>query len=170
MSILGHKTVFITPCGKYRYYLGRGRNMGRTFCFIGLNPSTADGGIDDATVRKWAGFTERNGGTSFFVANVFAYRATNPKELAKTLDPVGPDNLHYIRETIKRADVVVPCWGNQSKAPKAVRDAFDHTIRQIRVAAKDKPVLCFGYTKSGDPKHPLMLGYDTKLIPYEVRK
>lgn len=164
-----NKNALLSTCGRYRYFLTRGDETGPTYCFIGLNPSTADADIDDATVRKWAGFVKRLGGSGFVVANVFAYRATDPKELANTVDPVGPLNARYVRRCVEDADIVVPCWGNQSKAPKEVRHAFEQTLRQIRVAAKDKPVLCFGLTKSGDPKHPLMLGYDTPLIPFEVK-
>ena len=31
-----------------------------------------------------------------------------------------------------------------------------------------EPVSCFGYTKSGEPKHPLYLSYYAQLIPFGV--
>jgi hypothetical protein len=32
------------------------------------------------------------------------------------------------------------------------------------LTSSGKLVKCFGRTKAGDPKHPLMLGYDTPLV------
>jgi hypothetical protein len=134
-----------------------------------VNPSTADASEDDATVRKWIGFTKRNGGRGFVVGNVFSYRATDVKELASQHhDDMSVENSHYIEDIIEQADVLVPCWGNKTKVPATLRSYFDH-LKEVLLSA-GKPVLCFGTTKSGDPKHPLMLGYDTPLIDFGWRE
>ena len=71
------KSAIISHCGTYRYRLDRMvSDSGPVYAFFGVNPSTADASVDDATVRKWRGFVQRWGGSRFIVGNVFAYRAT----------------------------------------------------------------------------------------------
>ena len=161
------KDAVISECGRYRHRLSRfWKDEGLVFGFFGVNPSTADASIDDATVRKWVGFTDRNGGKGFIVGNVFDFRATNVKELLVPDMAASLVNEFYLREIIKDSDVLVPCWGNSSKVHKQLRRSFDDVMSLILSAGK--PVMCFGLTKSGDPKHPLMLGYNTPLIPFDV--
>ena len=159
-------SAILSDCRKYRYKLYRevDRFGDKVFAYFGINPSTADETADDATVRKWKGFTERNGGERFIVANVFAYRSTNVNELASINDPQGPENKRYVMEVIKEANVLIPCWGSRFKLPKNLHDEIDDFLQLL--IDSGKPVLCFGKTASGDPKHPLMLGYDTKLIEF----
>lgn len=156
-------SAVISPCGLYRYRLDRWvGNTGKIYAFFGINPSTADASVDDATVRKWTGFVRRWGGSRFIVGNVFAYRATDVKALASVDDPYGDEIGDYTTDIISEADVLVPCWGNSSKAPPELQGAFD--ILMDALLSSGKPVMHFGLTKSGDPKHPLMLGYDTPLV------
>lgn len=157
-------SAIISPCGKYRYRLDRQVGMdGPVYAFFGINPSTADASVDDATVRKWVGFCKRWGASRFIVGNVFAYRSTDVKALATVDDAFGDDIGDHTTDIINEADILVPCWGNTSKVPPKLQFAFD--VLMDALASSGKPVLSFGLTKSGDPKHPLMLGYDTPLIP-----
>ena len=157
----------LSKCRNYRYTLSRNVDMfgEKVFAYFGVNPSTADETIDDQTVKKWIGFTAKNAGSSFVVGNVFAYRATDVNELAKIEDPVGPDNDKYISMLIDQADVLVPCWGARGKLPETMRDRLDEIMSLLKRSGK--PVLCFGLTASGDPKHPMMLSYETKLVPVD---
>ena len=153
----------LSDCRNYRYSLSRevDNSASRTFAFFGINPSTADESVDDATVRKWIGFAKRNNCKKFIVGNVFAYRATNVNDLAKAANPHGADNDAFIDLIIDKSDVLIPCWGSRGKLPKNLRYALDDLL--IKLKSSGKPVLIFGKTKSGDPKHPLMLGYNTNL-------
>ncbi len=90
---------------------------GPVYAFFGVNPSTADASLDDATVRKWIGFCKRWGASRLIVGNVFAYRATDVRELTKVNDPHGPDIGVHLRDFITEADILVPCWGNTTKVP-----------------------------------------------------
>ena len=168
-------SAVISACGLYRYRLDRDCEplirlapaevlKPPTFAYFGINPSTADASIDDATVRKWRGFTERNSGGHFIVGNVFAFRSTDPKGLKFTDDPFGPERDAYLSRIIAEADVLVPCWGNLDKMPKELRGAPAVLLEQL--LATGKPVLHFGVTDSKQPKHPLMLAYDTPLLPW----
>lgn len=159
------KSAILSECGRYRYRLERTvAAEGPVYAYFGVNPSTADASVDDATVRKWIGFTKAFGGRKFIVGNVFAYRATDVRQLSKVVDPKGVDTSDHIAQIINDADILVPCWGNATKAPPALRGAFGALLRVLTLAGK--PVMHFGLTKAGDPKHPLMLGYSTHLQPW----
>ena len=45
-------TALFSPCGRFRYRLGRRWGEGPTVAFVLLNPSTADQLRDDPTVRR----------------------------------------------------------------------------------------------------------------------
>lgn len=158
-------SAIISTCGKYRYRLERTVGMeGPVYAFFGVNPSTADANLNDATVRKWIGFTKVLGGSRFIVGNVFAYRATDVRQLACVDDPYGDDIGDHVTDIIEESDILVPCWGNTSKVPLQLQGAFD--VLMDALLSSGKPVRHFGLTKAGDPKHPLMLGYDTPLLDW----
>ena len=160
-------SAVISACGRYRYRLDRDvQPEGLVFAYFGINPSTADAEKDDPTVRKWKGFTLRNGGRRFIVGNVFAYRSKNPKALGplSIADACGPEQFLHVLNIAAEADILVPCWGNIGKVPRTHRKSIAALIGLL--FAMDKPVLCFGLTESGSPRHPCMLGYDTALIPW----
>ena len=157
-------SAIISPCGLYRYRLERTVGMdGPVYAFFGVNPSTADASQDDATVRKWIGFTKKWGGSRFIVGNVFAYRSTDVKALATVDDAFGDAIGDHTTEIINDADILVPCWGDTGKVPPKLQFAFD--VLMDALVSSGKPVMHLGLTKGGAPKHPLMLGYATPLIP-----
>jgi hypothetical protein len=131
---------------------------------VGCLGSTATATEDDHTVRKWTGFTRVYGGKRFIVGNVFGYRATDVRELSDADDPVGPDNMFHIREIVRECDVLVPCWGSRAKLPKRLHEHLDKLLETL--IQSQKPVMTFGLTRSGDPKHPLTLSYSTVLVPW----
>jgi len=150
---------------RFRYRLDRRvQASGFVFLFSGINGSTAGESEDDQTTKKWRGFTLRHGGSRYIAINPFAYTATDVRQLALAADPIGPDNDRHIQDAITEADVLVPCWGNRSKVPQRLQYRFADML--ARMVASGKPIMVFGLTKSGDPTHPLMLGYETKLQPW----
>lgn len=163
VDLLGNG-AYVSECGKYRYQLTRHVGAGSfTYAFFGINPSTADAMTDDQTVRKWRGYCERNHVGRFLVGNVFSYRATDVRELATTTHCLfGEDHWRIQDHIIRSADALVPCWGSQKKVPDHLRPwingLFDRLCDQNY--RHGTPLLCFGKTKDGDPKHPLTLGYD----------
>jgi hypothetical protein len=160
-------SAILSPCGTYRYRLERAVALdGPVFAFFGVNPSTADASLDDATVRKWTGFVKRWGGSRFIVGNVFPYRATDITTLRdlNVLAVRRDENDIHLMQIAKAADVLVPCWGDSAKLPKVLRPWLAYTMKNLR--ATGKPIKAFGFTASGEPKHPLMLGYDTPLVDF----
>lgn len=147
----------LSPDGLYRYALERewprtllDRDLGRVL-FVMLNPSTADGLRDDPTVRRCVDFAQRWGYSSLTVVNLFAWRATDPRELALVPDPVGPDNDAWIRARATVADRVVAAWG--ARGDLLARDRV--VLELLRGLGHD--VRCLGVTRAGMPRHPLYL-------------
>lgn len=158
-------SAIISPCGSYRYRLERdGMGEGST-AIIMVNPSTADAELDDATIRKLRGFGRQWDWGKIIVGNLFAYRATDVRELAKQSDPVGPDNDDHLRGIIADADRLVVAWGPVTKQPRHLRDRW----RSIASMARrfETPMMSIGEpAKDGHPKHPLMLPYALQLQPW----
>lgn len=158
-------SAVLSPCGAYRYRLDRTVGMdGCVYAFFGVNPSTADATEDDATVRKWIGFTKTWGGSRFIAGNVFPLRSTDVRLVStwtRWLDIVR-ENQRHILAICQEADILVPCWGDRGKVPKAMHNEIDDLASLLR--GTGKPLMHLGLTKGGDPKHPLMLGYATPLM------
>lgn len=153
--------AFFSSCRRYRYLLMRRVSLDEPTClFIMLNPSTADETQDDPTVRRCMGFARRWGFGVLAVANIFAWRATNPREL---YDPgvvaVGPDNNIIIETAADEADKIICAWGNhgllyqRGARVKALTDFARHKRYHL------------GLTKERQPRHPLYNRNDVVPVP-----
>lgn len=140
--------------GDYRYNLWRAWDAdgaeGRVLV-IGLNPSTADAERDDPTIRRCIRFARDWGYGGLWMANLYAYRATDPKSLRTAEDPVGPRNDHWLAALAARAQLVVAAWGAWP-GPDSQRPA--------RAAALVGRLHVLGLTKRGEPRHPLYMRAD----------
>lgn len=165
MTIQIDRTAIISECGKYRYLLRRVWNDNLTRAlFVMLNPSTADGKIDDPTIRACTRWCTTNGFGSFEVVNLFAIRSTQPEGIYQVRDPIGPQNEAMVDRAVKRADVVICAWG----AHLVARDHAPSMVARIR---KEKAkVYCLGLTKIGAPLHPLYVANNQPLIEYNPRR
>lgn len=145
----------ISPCGRYRYQLGRRWGEGPPLGFVMLNPSTADGLVDDPTIRRCIGFARRDGYAGIIVTNLFAWRATDPRELRAVADPVGPECNKYIKAMPE--DVVI-AWG-------ATRPRPDTASRIISTCSLlyGRRIYHLGRTKDGSCRHPLYVRADQPL-------
>jgi hypothetical protein len=123
-----------------------------------LNPSTADAEIDDPTIRRCIGFAKAWGFEGIVVRNLYALRATNPKELWVHEDPVGPDNNAFLGDTLGD-EFTVCAWGANAK-PFRVQSVVG------RLTATGAALRHLGLTKDGYPRHPLYLRGDVTPSPY----
>lgn len=133
---------------RYRYRLWRTWDATRprvAFCL--LNPSAADDRRDDPTIRRCVRFARRWGYGGVVVVNLFALRATDPRALGRSADPVGPANDRAIRDAARRARLVVAGWGSRG----ALRRRADEATALLAGAR----VVTFGVTRDGQPRHPL---------------
>lgn len=155
-------TAIFSPDRAFRYWIERDVQLdGIVTGLVGVNPSLAAEIRNDQTIRKDIGFAKVLGWRKFIKCNAFAFVSKEVATLAHVPDPVGPENDAYLDRLTAEVDLLVPCWGDRKKLPKDLRPRLDHVLE--RLLASRKPVMKFGLTQSGDPMHPLMLGYDTKL-------
>jgi hypothetical protein len=153
------KGAAIDPSGLYRYSLWRIWDHAIPgVLFVMLNPSTADANIDDPTIRRCIGFAKAWGYGSLEVVNLFAYRTTNPDELRKCEDPIGPENDAYIRKALSLADKVITAWGTKG--------ALLNRNSVVMELLKPHDPHCLDKSKDGHPKHPLYISADRKPIRY----
>jgi len=163
------KRATISPCGRYRYDLRRkldvfsGRAKGRTVVWLMLNPSTADAVKDDQTLRKVLGFSSRWNYEHVVVVNLFAYRATDPREMIEVahahksrtglIDPVGLDNDRHILAAAAEAELIVCGWGAHARRADPLRAG------EVMSKLDRSKLRCLKLTAAGDPGHPLTLPY-----------
>ncbi|WP_244742055.1 DUF1643 domain-containing protein [Mesorhizobium sp. L-8-10] len=138
---------------------------GKVVAAIMVNPSKASAEIDDHTIRKWHGFSDRHSFSKVIIGNKFAYCATDIIELRHVEDAVGPDNDRHLEQIMRDADFHIVAWGRLSKLPKHLRNRW-RTVVDIadRVGCR---LHCFGTGIDGHPLHPLTLAYDTPIVPWE---
>ena len=140
---------------EYRYILGtRGKNP--LIC-IGINPSTAQPGDLDNTLKSVNRIALHNGFDSFIMFNVYAQRATDPDALEKTCNlQLHKENLEAFRYvlSISQKPAVWAAWGTiiekRNYLPQCLLD-------MIRVGEEyGAQWYCAGKcSKKGHPHHPL---------------
>ena len=153
---------------EYRYILGtRGKNP--LIC-IGINPSTAQPGALDNTLKSVERIALGNGFDSFIMFNVYAQRATKPDDMERQCNPrLHQENMEAFRYVLSIAEhpTVWAAWGaiieKRSYLSDCVRDMLQ--IGQEYGASWQ----CAGaISKKGHPHHPLYLRKDEKLRPFDV--
>lgn len=149
----------VSPDGRYRYALRRAWDGGRpTMLWVLANPSSADAAVDDPTLRRCLRFAGDHGCGGLAVANLWAWRATDPHDLASVADPVGPDNDRWIATLLRQVDgPVVLGWGVQAGQSRVV---------SVLGLLGDRPRHCLGRTRDGHPRHPLYVRAGTRLRPW----
>ncbi len=87
------------------------------------------------------------------IVNLFAYRATHPKDLKRAADPVGRRNQFWISKAYRAADRTIACWGSEGN--------FLSRADQLRQQLSD--LYCLKINQTRQPAHPLYLKAD--LVP-----
>ncbi|MBE3640355.1 DUF1643 domain-containing protein [Mangrovicoccus algicola] len=153
-----------SPCERYRYALTRVWDpAGTKAAFVMLNPSTATETQNDPTVERCERRARTLGFGAFRVANIFAWRDTDPRAMRAAPEPVGPENDAAIAEACHWADRVICAWGTHG----AFLDRGPTVERLIRAAGVMPYHL--GLSKAGHPRHPLYLPYTRQPEPWPER-
>lgn len=152
------KSATLSPCKRYRYDLWRQWDTTKAHLLVvGLNPSTADATLDDPTIRRCIGFARLWGFGGLCMANLFAYRDTDPKRMKLAPEPVGPENDAILTDIASTAGMMLAAWGVHGS----------HNDRDQAVLAllreQGDPVYCLGTTKCGQPRHPLFMPKSTSV-------
>lgn len=149
-------SAVLSPCRLYRYDLWRRWDADKGYVmFVGLNPSTADETNDDPTIRKCIGFAKRWGYGALCMTNLFAFRATKPKDMMAAQDAIGPDNDRTLKTLSQGASIVIAAWGKDG----------NHKGRDKQVMAMLPYLYCLKQNKDGSPAHPLYLRGDATPYP-----
>lgn len=125
--------------------------------FVGLNPSTADENTDDPTLRRCMNFARSWGYGGVCMANLFAFRATQPKDMKVATDPIGAQNNRWLKSLAKESGLVVAAWGNDG----SFMNRSDQVINMLT------DLHCFKLNKSGEPAHPLYQTAKSQAVPMD---
>lgn len=151
-------------CRTYRYTLWRIEDESKPLLmYVCLNPSTADEHKDDHTITRLRNFTRGWGYGGFYICNLYAYRATSPKDLMsakRSVDIEGGENTISIVRTVTKCQDIVCAWGN---------DGSSAHFKKYYQYFKERELKCFGTTRIGEPKHPLYLSNDSQLIDFIIK-
>lgn len=169
MLRLAHEGVclgqaMLSADGIFRYRLHRCWGDGTRLVWLMLNPSKATAQVNDPTIVSVMDFSRRHGYDGVEVGNLFAFRATDPRDLRRAGYPIGPENDGWIEALVESAveagsDVVV-AWGALAHGLARV----DEVLRIVRGAGVWP--LCLGTTRAGLPRHPLYVPRSRRLTIY----
>ena len=81
------------------------------------------------------------------MVNLFAYRATDPRDMKRVADPVGPANDLHLANCCKGSALVVAAWG--------VDGSHQGRAIAVRALLSRCNFHCLGTNNGGEPKHPL---------------
>ena len=150
-------TAVYSDCERYRYSLTRvWHTEAPRVAFVMLNPSTATEVQNDPTIHRCEQRARTLGFGGFRAVNIFALRATDPRDMRAADDPEGPHNMAALDEAAEWADMVIAAWGvhaehrNQGAAVAKRLHAAGHLMHHL------------GLTKAGHPRHPLYLPYSAQ--------
>ncbi len=140
---------------QYRYEFCRRWADGDSVVWVLLNPGTGDtDGKQRPTLGRCIKWSRQWGYGALTIVNLFAYRATRPKDLLRAADPVGPDNDETLAHVTGAADRVVAAWGAHGRLIGRGRE----------VAVRLPNAFCLGHTSKGQPRHPLYVPSSGSLV------
>lgn len=140
-------------CEQFRYELTRCWGKGRRLSYVMLNPSTASETRNDPTVERCERRARAMGFDAFRVVNIFAFRATHPKDLKQADDAIGLKNNQFPISAANWADMVLCAWGAHGAHQKRGAEV------EALLRSQDCDLWHLGLTKSGAPRHPLYVAY-----------
>ncbi len=152
----------------HRYILGR--PGARPLVCVGINPSTAQPGALDPTLKSVERLALANGFDGWIMFNVYPQRATDPNAMhAQPNAEWHARNVAWLETVLKEKQATMwAAWGTliekRSYLPVLMRDLVQLTD------AYGTPWVRFGaISKAGHPHHPLYLRKDETPQPFDVK-
>ncbi len=160
-------TADFSEDGEHRYRLTRLWDRTKpTVCFICLNPSTATQDRDDPTITRCINYAIDWGYGGLHFGNIFALRSTDPAGLYEHLDPVGPENMRYLRSMAAGTPRTIAAWGNHGTHLGQGEEVLRLLAKEVMVGLG--AVRSFGLTQRMQPRHPLYLRKTADTFPIEA--
>lgn len=139
-------------------------------CF-GINPSTAEPGNLDPTIRYVSSIATSNGYDCFVMLNVYPQRAKDPNALHKTFLPeFKTENERQIAALISGRELTLwAAWGGligkRQYLVTLLQDiVFLPELQNCRWVSRGTP------TKDGHPHHPLYVKKDCPFEPFDISR
>ncbi len=165
MDIQGSALFCDTEPKRYRYRLDRWWSDKPRALVCMANPSIAGADKNDPTIHSLVRLVQQwEGCGGFTVVNYEPFIATDPHDLRawqigmSRLDPwrlssIRETNVQLIRQLSQQAWIRVVAWGN-------IVQADQHSDRILNAMSFDhtEDLHAFGFTKAGNPKHPMARG------------
>lgn len=142
-----------------RLTLSRCWDSGPIILAIGLNPSHATATRDDPTTRRLTVLLGSAGYGGFVLLNLWTEVNPDPRTVIKKAGHWGEADWARFEHGLAHSSHRLWMWGARGKS---------HPDLSVIVAA-DPDALCFGWTRSGMPKHPLYLPKNSPLSRYADR-
>lgn len=153
---------------EYRYVLGT-RGEKPLIC-IGINPSTAEPDNLDPTLKSVERIALHNGYDSFIMFNVYAQRATRPKDMERerneTLHRANMEAFDYIL-SLSPAPAVWAAWGNIIEERSYLKACLTDML-EIGKKYGAKWFTAGKRSVKGHPHHPLYLKATSPLDPFDI--
>lgn len=153
---------------EYRYILGtRGK---KPLICVGINPSTAQPGRLDNTLKSVERIALGNGYDSFIMFNVYAQRATDPDTMEKACNPqLHRENLEAFSYVLSISEQpgIWAAWGTIIEK----RDYLCTCLRDMLAVGEAHGAKWYSAgkrSKAGHPHHPLYLPKNALLAPFDV--
>ena len=165
-----------SKCRSYRWILKRELLSGKkTVVFIGLNPSRADSLNNDRTLIRVINFCSKWNYKNIYVINLFGLISKSPCQLSKSKDPVGNNNDLITFKVLEFWMKNINCdlwlgWGDKGQLYSRDRIVLKLIKNLSNLKSNDnnysKRVLSLGYSKKGNPRHPLYMPNESFLKPF----
>ena len=153
---------------EYRYILAtRGK---RPLICVGINPSTAQPGRLDNTLKSVERIALGNGYDSFIMFNVYAQRATDPDTMEKVCNPqLHKENLEAFSYVLSISEQpgIWAAWGTIIEK----RDYLSTCLEDLLAVGEAHGAKWYSAgkrSKAGHPHHPLYLPKNALLEPFDV--
>lgn len=160
----GQHFAIYSPDQLHRYVLTREWDAATKLVVIGLNPSTATADTDDPTIRRCMGYAKRWGYGGLVMLNLFAWRATEPRDLKRAdrmgSNIIGPLNDRILDLYATPSRSILCAWGGNGAYQRRGYDVM------VRLAARYAALQCLGRTTGGEPVHPLYQRADLLPVGY----
>lgn len=154
---------------EYRYILGT-RGQKPLIC-IGVNPSTAAPDHLDPTLQSVQRIALHNGFDSFLMFNVYAQRATSPKDMDNSCHKeLHLENLNAFRYALSLSEkpAIWAAWGNIIEMRNYLFPCLCDMI-EASLATSASWYYCGLISKKGHPHHPLYLRKDEPLREFDIQ-
>lgn len=174
-----HRTADISPCGRFRWTLGR-RWDDRPLLLVAMfNPSTASADAEDQTSSLLISIAAHNGFGAYTAVNLCPLRSSKPAAAIEMMSGANDrdpdwlqamrDNLDVVEREIERSTAILLAWGSMGWRAGAWLEAFDGRLRDCRGA---RPIYRLGKCQNGHPTHPMARGRhkvpkDARLLLWE---